>query len=102
MKGPSKRTLDKYGLTRVEYWGLFHRQYRACAVCRSEGRLVIDHEHVKGWKRMKPEDRRKHVRGLLCWRCNYHFAGKGMNEVRAWRLYNYMMRHRCADSQTSS
>jgi hypothetical protein len=26
----------------------------------------IDHEHVKGYKKMKVDDRRKYIRGLVC------------------------------------
>jgi len=40
-------------------------------------RLVIDHEHVRSWKSMKPEDRKQYVRGLLCWSCNHYRLARG-------------------------
>ena len=41
-----------------------------CPICEreftSELRPVIDHEHVKGFKKMKAEKKVKFIRGLLC------------------------------------
>jgi hypothetical protein len=52
----------------------------ACAICRREvERLCIDHEHVRGWKRMPPEQRRLYVRCLACTYCNRRRIGRGMD-----------------------
>lgn len=43
-----------------------------CAICLRDGvRLVIDHEHVAGWKHMDPPTRKQYVRGLICDRENH-------------------------------
>jgi hypothetical protein len=96
IRPPSIKTLDKYGLSALDWVKLHDRQPNGCAVCEKipkSGRLCIDHEHVKGWKKMAPEKRRQYVRGLLCWRCNYHFAGKGMDLQRSLNLYQYLGRY---------
>jgi hypothetical protein len=51
----------RYGITCEDYWGLFERQRRRCAVCgRPPGawRLAVDHDHDSGL-----------VRGLAHSRC---------------------------------
>lgn len=93
---PSIKTLDKYGLSLV-FWKLIAAaQGYVCAVCGllpKSGRLCIDHEHVSGFKKLPPEKKRKYVRGLLCWNCNYRFAARGMTEKRARRLVSYLVRY---------
>lgn len=67
---PLPPTLRKYGLTPAEWLTIADRQGNVCAVCKKlpeNGRLCTDHDHVKGWKKMKPEKRKEHVRGLLCY-----------------------------------
>jgi hypothetical protein len=69
---PTKQTLNKYGLTQKDWDYLYKRQEGNCAICGNPlKRANIDHFHVKGWKKMKPQQRRKFVRGLLCFQCNY-------------------------------
>jgi hypothetical protein len=58
VKTPSKATLKKYGLSEDEWQKILTRQNGVCAVCEkvpTTGRLCIDHEHVKGWKKLPPE-----------------------------------------------
>jgi Recombination endonuclease VII len=96
IRQPSTKTLAKYGLSELDWARLCTKDPMVCGVCEKlpkSGRLCIDHEHVKGWKKMAPEKRRQYVRGLLCWRCNYHFAGKGMDLQRSLNLYQYMGRY---------
>lgn len=94
VRPPTLTTLRKYGLT-VEDWKRFcFLQQCICPVCLQPfgGRkLVIDHEHVAGFKARKrrkgkrkvggkrqdvrvrvmlPSERRKHVRGILHAWCN--------------------------------
>lgn len=77
---PTKTTLNKYGLT-VETWtAMLARQNGVCGACGkvpSSLRLVTDHEHVRGWKAMRPEVRVKFVRGLLCHGCNHYRLARG-------------------------
>ena len=90
---PSIKTLSKYGL---DYWlwlAISEGQGHACGVCGklpTSGRLNVDHEHVKGYKDMTPAQKRKHVRGLLCYVCNKFFAMRGMTEEKARRLVKYL------------
>ena len=90
---PSVATLKKYGLTPDDWEKIAARQDRVCAVCRQltkTGRLCIDHFHVKGWKKMPPEKRKLYVRGLLCWRCNTTFVGRGITVERSRGVTSYL------------
>lgn len=90
---PTAATLAKYGLSEQEWRVILERQGGVCAVCKQEptkGRLCIDHEHVKGWKHMPPEQRKLYVRGLLDWRCNHYYLGKGITVSRAKNVVTYL------------
>lgn len=72
---------------------ILRRQGGACAVCRAvpkSGRLCTDHEHVKGWKKMKPERRKLYVRGLLCYFCNHYYVGRCITVFKARNILNYL------------
>ncbi len=43
---------------------------------------------------MDPADRRRHVRGLLCVRCNYLYLDKCLTAELAERIAAYLARHR--------
>ncbi len=71
-------------------------QGEACFVCKQKpmkGRLCIDHEHAKGWKKMPPDERKLYVRGLLCFRCNTTFVGRGVTIERAQRVALYLEKY---------
>lgn len=90
---PSQSTLKKYGLSLDEWRAMADAQEHRCWVCRQEptkGRLCVDHEHVKGWKKMPPEQRKLYVRGLLCFRCNTTFVGRGVTVERSRRVTLYL------------
>jgi hypothetical protein len=73
---PSPSTLAKYGLLAKDWWRIWKRQGEGCPVCDKtwdEALFVIDHEHVPGWKKMRPVERRRYVRGIVCNSCN-HFV----------------------------
>lgn len=90
---PSKATLAKYGLNEGQWRAILVRQKFVCAVCQkspSKGRLCIDHEHVKGWKKMPAEQRRLYVRGLLCWFCNHYYLSRAITIAKAENVVAYL------------
>jgi len=52
--------IKQYGISLTEYNAMFKRQKGCCAICRSDGKLHVDHCHAGGA-----------VRGLLCEACNF-------------------------------
>jgi hypothetical protein len=93
---PSQNTLAKYGLSLGEFCAIVERQGGVCRICEnlpSSKRLVIDHDHVPNWKKMKPEMRKLHVRGLLCWLCNLHLVRRGMTPRRLRNAADYLDEH---------
>lgn len=93
---PTTTTLKRYGLTEAEWRAMADVQNHACYVCRLEpkkGRLCIDHEHAKGWKKMPPEQRKLWVRGLLCFFCNTRYLGRGISIARAKNVVSYLEAH---------
>ncbi len=93
---PKRPTLKRYGLS-VEAWqNIGERQGWKCAICEkvpTTGRLVIDHEHVRGWRQMPPGMRSRFVRGLLCWFCNKQTVGKGATIKRLRNAAGYLEAH---------
>jgi hypothetical protein len=90
---PKPGTLKKYGLSVKEWRAMADKQKHACYVCEQEptkGRLCIDHEHAPKWKKMPPEKRKLYVRGLLCFRCNTSFVGRGITISRAENVARYL------------
>jgi hypothetical protein len=93
---PSVATLKKYGLTEAEWRAILDRQGGVCFVCEKvpqSGRLCTDHEHVKGWKKMPPEQRKLFVRGLLCWTCNHYYLARGITVRRSERVTLYLQEY---------
>lgn len=108
MFDPADSTLRRYGMTRGDWLRILYKQGHTCAICGRQpenGKLVIDHEHVKGWKKMKPADRRKYVRMLACNRCNWQFLRRGMTAQIAYGMYQALSEYELAktgvDSQAS-
>jgi hypothetical protein len=91
---PTKNTLKKYGLTQETWYTIGDMQDWKCAVCgepfTQERRPVIDHEHVRGYHKMKFERKSKFVRGLLHNWCNHRLVAKGMTTERAYNIYVYL------------
>jgi hypothetical protein len=92
---PSKKTLAKYGLAEWEWVVIRRNQGGACAVCKKipNGRLCIDHDHVRGWKKLPPEKRKLHVRGLLCWWCNSNYVGRSITAEKSRAVTEYLEQH---------
>lgn len=107
-KPPRLGTLRKYGLTEADWLRMCEACNCTCVICGKpfEDRpLVIDHEHVKGFKARKnrksrkgktfkvrvmpPEERRKYVRGILHSYCN-RFVRKWLTLDRAEAIVAYL------------
>jgi hypothetical protein len=78
---PHYITLQKYGLEISDWKVLADAQAAGsvclCPVCEKPlVKSVLDHEHVKGWKKMSPEIRKQFVRCLAHMGCNWHFIAK--------------------------
>lgn len=71
-----KRLFKTYGITLKEFNEQLKKQGGGCWVCgRQDGRLCLDHIHVKGFAYMSPEEKKKYVRGIVCFYCNTGFKG---------------------------
>jgi len=98
MKLPTKTTLKKYGLTEQDYIDMYNEYDGACHVCLEKSKnatraLHIEHQHVKGWKQMPPEQRRLYVRGLACFICNFRILTKGVTLKRLRNAVKYLERY---------
>jgi hypothetical protein len=63
-----RRLQNVYGVDLV--WFL-NKSKDGCEICtKKDGVLCVDHIHTKGFKTMPPEEKRKYVRGILCFLCN--------------------------------
>lgn len=99
---PTASTLAKYGGTPERWQALLDSQGGVCGVCRTlpspskrDGkiRLVLDHEHVRGWKKLPPEERWQFVRGLTCWWCNTAYLARGITIAKAQGVVDYLTRY---------
>lgn len=93
---PSKATLKKYGLSEPEWNDILQSQGGVCPICKkvpTTGRWVTDHFHVKGFKKMSPEEKKKHVRGVCCTHCNRFYLAKGMTIEKAKNMVIYLTTH---------
>jgi hypothetical protein len=93
IKTTSEKTLAKYGLTIQYFKQIIGRQGGVCGICKKEpssGRLNIDHEHIKGWKKLPPDERRKYVRGALCYVCNNRIMTKGITIEKLKNAIEYL------------
>lgn len=96
IKIPAQKTLDKYGLSEEEWLAILHRQGDVCVICGiqpSTGRFYTDHEHIKGWKNMPPEERKKYVRGILCYIDNLKILTRGVSIQRLRSAADYLERY---------
>ena len=93
---PSKATLKKYGLSAAEWTSILRRQGYKCPICNkvpSSGRFVTDHEHVRGYKKMKPEEKKQYIRGLCCQHCNRWYLAKGISIEKAQNIVKYLQNY---------
>ena len=89
---PTLATLNKYGLTREMFMDITARQHGVCPICEKHpnGHWCIDHEHVKGWKKLLWKERSQYVRGVVCWFCNHYYLGKAITVTKAQNVVNYL------------
>jgi hypothetical protein len=90
---PTTQTLRKYGLTLDEWSAILDRQGGVCPICGlvpSTNRFCVDHEHIKGWRKMPPEQRKLYVRGLVCWRDNNRVLTAGVTATMLRRAAEYL------------
>lgn len=78
------RALERrYGITREDYWDLYHYQGGTCYICRratgKTKRLTVDHDHKTG-----------QVRGLLCSVCNNILGHFRDDPTAAERIIEYL------------
>ena len=89
---PTNGTLRKYGLT-IEAWrDICARQDWRCPVCAEPfgtRKLAIDHAHVRRYKKLRPEEKRRHVRGVLHSHCNRYVRG-WLTLARATAILAYL------------
>ena len=93
---PNKGTLAKYGLTADTWRRITIDQGYVCPICKQSlvGRkLVVDHQHVRKWKKMKPEQRRLHVRGVLHNFCNRTYVRAFLTIEKAEAVAEYLKKH---------
>ncbi len=92
IKLPTQTTLNKYGLTEKDWIELYKSHGGICPICERplDTRVCVDHHHVKGFRKMKPEQKKKYVRGLLHWVCNHYYLGRGITIQRARNVVIYL------------
>lgn len=70
-----KYLYKKYGITEADYNRMLKEQKGGCWICgKTDGRLNVDHCHIKGHKKMTPGEKRIYTRGILCFLCNTMFS----------------------------
>ena len=70
-KQKDKRLFKTYGIFLEEFNRRLEGQDLGCWICKKkDGRLCQDHIHIAKYKSMKPEEKRKYLRGILCFYCN--------------------------------
>lgn len=92
-RAPKAQTLKKYGLSEKDWLKILESQGGVCAVCQKvpeSGRLVTDHHHVRGFKKMHPSRRCAYVRGILCSYCNLRILHKGVTAEKLRRAAEYL------------
>lgn len=90
---PKPATLRRYGLSMTEYTDMAAAQGYVCYICEKlppSRRLFVDHEHVRGFKKLPGAERKNFVRGLLCSACNYRILHKHATKAKLVRAVKYL------------
>lgn len=94
IREPLPATLKKYGLSLNDWKEIMSSQGYRCPVCENilEKRTNIDHDHVRGWRKMTDENRRKHIRGVCCFFCNKYYLGRSITIRKSRNVTSYLER----------
>ena len=70
-KQKNARLLKTYGISLKEYNKMLDDQGGVCYICEMvHPRLCVDHVHILGYKKMDQKNKKRFVRGILCFMCN--------------------------------
>lgn len=89
----ARELYKKYGLTLEDYDRMLVAQNGVCAVCRKppleNKHLVVDYNHVEGYRKLPAEEKVKYIRGLLHSNCNsvLGYAGDDPDVLNAAATY---------------
>src|SRR3954468_21538370 len=90
----TEASCKKYGLDQQGWLRILRDQGWKCPICdkpSGTGRYVVDHEHVKGFKKMLPEEKALYIRGICCWFCNHAYLGRGITIEKARNVVAYLV-----------
>jgi hypothetical protein len=90
---PAPATLARYGLTSEEWLELLAAQDWQCPICErpaGELKLNTDHEHVRGFDKLKPSEKKQYTRGVLCAHCNFRKVHSTNDGVTSQRIADYV------------
>lgn len=105
---PVKATLKKYGLSSGQWLELYEQGNGCCWICKrpffdTDKKLrnsYIDHEHVKNYKNLPPEEKRKYIRGLLCFQCNRIMVQKSNTTLKLRAALKYLIQYELRKGST--
>jgi len=96
IKLPTPQTLKRYGLSMEDWLTILEEQSWVCPIMQTiptSGRFVVDHEHVKGFDKMPPEEKKLYVRGIVSWYANHAWLGRGISVERAANVLGFLTRY---------
>lgn len=88
---------QEFGLEDADYLGLFEKQGHECGTCTKKvepynsRKAQVDHAGVEGFAELPAEEKKKHVRGILCLDCHkamMHFEGS--SNIRRYKFRRYV------------
>jgi hypothetical protein len=83
----------RHGITAEEWLAQLESQDWCCPICDKTGAEVkwnIDHEHVRGWEKMKAKDKKRYWRGILCAYDNYRRVHSSNSADVTRRILHYL------------
>jgi hypothetical protein len=95
MTARERHLWNSYGITEKEYNAMLKKQKGGCALCGAfpkTNSLHVDHNHVVGFKKLPVEKKKKHVRGILCFKCNKFRVGR-LNLEWADKIADYLRKY---------
>jgi Recombination endonuclease VII len=89
----------RYGIAPEQYNAALAGQNFACTICQTNllaldtRQVHVDHDDVPGLKKMPPEGKRKHVRGILCGKRNAAIGLLDHDTDRLAAAIDYLAQH---------